>query len=269
MSQLAELEYSKLLDNENVNQELVNQPQFYKSFIRKFDELSFDGKLQVEINVGTDSITLFGRREFPNATNGLFVGYKDVTGVKFSLENLHEHKYFRVDRECSSVYMFPNRGDKLSNTLNSEVYEDNVLLGRVSFGDDMTGKNFVQKATPYLGFRKPDLSAGYVLQGMIPEGMDYLVSGDYYCHVEGRTSYEQGLVRKSNRSRKDGEYELTSSLAAVNLENTLTIDNSTDVIVYDNMGQVVRNNTCYNSPKEAIEAIQAQYKEAIGKGKTM
>lgn len=268
MSQLAELEYSKLLNSEGVNQELVNQHQFYKNFIRRFDELSLDGKEPVEINVGMDSITLFGRRDFPNATNGIFVGYKDVVGIKFSLENLHDHNYFRIDRECSYVYTFPNRGDQLNNSVHSEIYEDDVELGNASFFD-LAGKNFGQNLKPYLGFKKPDFSAGYVLNGMIPSGMDYLVSGDYDCHVEGRNSYEQGLVKTSKISRKNGEYELRSTLASISLEKPWTLNNTTDQIVYDNMGNVVSFNTYYNSPEEAIEAIQVQYEEAIGKGKTM
>ena len=47
----------------------------------------------------------------------------------------------------------------------------------------------------------------------------------------------------------------------------MTIDNAADIVIYDKDNNMVRYNTYYNSPKEAQEATQLRYSEAIGKGK--
>ena len=263
MSQRAEFEYVKLLDDNIVSQELVNHPQFYQSFMRKYDDLSVDGRDAVKVSVGRDYITLAKSSNFPEATNGVYVGYKDVTSVTFTLEELREHKYFRVDRECSTVYTFPNKGDSLSNYLETEIYEDNVMLGRAYFGD-LAGENYGYNLTPYLGFRKPNLTTGHILQGLIPDGVNRLISGDYSCHVAGRFSYEDGLVQKSSASRKGGVYDAIFSVAAVNLENPMTIDNSADIVIYDKNQNMIRLNTYFKTPQEAKNAAQARYEEAIG-----
>lgn len=267
MSQRAEFEYAKLLDDNVVDQELVNHPQFYQSFMRKYDDLSVDGRDAVEVSVGKDYIALAKRSDYPQATNGIYVGYKDVTSVTFTIEELHEHKYFRVDRECSSVYTFPKKGDSLSNSLDTEIYEENALLGRAYFGD-LAGDTYGHNLTPFLGFRKPNLTAGYILQGMIPQGINYLVAGDYACHVAGRSSYEQGLVQKSSQSRRSGVYDGSFSVAAVNLENTMTIDNAADIVIYDKDMNMIRFNTYFKTPQEAKEATQERYEKAIGKSKS-
>ena len=265
MSKQAEFEYAKLLENNIVNQELVSHPQFYQSFMRKFDDLSVDGRDKVEVSVGKDYIALSKRSNYPDATNGIFVGYKDVTSVSFTLEDFHEHKYFRVERDCSSVHTFPKKGDSLGNSSEIELYEDNVLLGRSLFGN-YESKPYC-KREPYLGFTKPILSAGYILNGMLPTTLSHDIPGNYVCHIAGRYSYEDGLVKKASASRTDGKFDGNYSVAAVNLENPMTIDNAADIVIYDKDNNMVRYNTYYSSPKEAQESAQLRYSEAIGVSK--
>jgi hypothetical protein len=265
MSKQAEFEYAKILENNIVSQELVGHPQFYQSFMRKYDDLSVDGRDKVEVSIGRDYIALSKRSNYPDATNGIFVSYKDVTSVTFGLEDFHDHKYFRVERDCSSVHTFPNRGDSLGNSSEIELYEDNVLLGRSHFGN-YDSKPY-GKREPYLGFTKPKLSAGYILNGMLPTTLSHDIPGNYVCHIAGRYSYEDGLVKKASACRTDGRYDGSYSVAAVNLENPMTIDNAADIVIYDKDNNMVRYNTYYNSPKEAQEATQLRYSEAIGKGK--
>ena len=102
---------------------------------------------------------------------------------------------------------------------------------------------------------------------MIPEGIEYIVAGDYSCHVAGRTSYESGLVEKSTVSRRGGKYTGKSSTAAVNLENPMTIDNSADFVVYDRGMHMIRLNENFKTPTEAKEYFMQRYAESIGMSK--
>lgn len=261
MSKKAEFEYAKLLDNNIVSQELISHPQFYQSFMRKFDDLSIDGTYDVEVSVGKDYVALSKSSNYPEATNGVFVGYRDVTSVTFGIEEFHDHKYFRVERDCSSVHTIPQVGDSLGNSSEVEIYEENALLGRSHFGNYDNKPS--GKRDPYLGFTKPRLSVGYILNGMVPTTLSHDIPGDYVCHIAGRPSYESGLVRKASASRTSGRFDGSHAVAAVNLENPMTIDNAADIVVYDKDNNILRYNTYFSSPSEAQEATQAKYASAI------
>ncbi len=268
MSIQAEANYARLLEEKKVSHELVEHPQFYRSFVKKFDEMSVDGKYTLNVHISGDRLTLVRYSDYPNATNGYYDGYKDVTGTTFSLEHQWDKTYFRVERDCSSVYTIPKKGDALTNSSEVEIYEDNALLGRSYFAD-LAGNNVGGHITPALGFRKPHLTAGFILQGMIPQEISHLVAGDYVCNVAGRVNYEQGLVQKASVSRTNGKYKGGFSVAAVNLENTMTIDNAADIVIYDKDMNMIRFNTYFASPQEAKEASQLRYEEAIGKKKAV
>lgn len=266
MTNNAELEYAKLLESEKVNKALIEHPQFYRSFIREYENATLDGKYPVDINIGTDSITMSRRGNYPDATNGIYYGVKDINSYKFSLETLHDRVFLRIEHDNSTVYTFPQKGDSLSTSRDVQIFEDNALLGRAYFynGSDYYGHGQI----PYLGFTVPEgMSVGYILDATLPDF--YRIAGNYDYQVSGRTSYESGIIDRSRQTGRANQHTTTRAKASVNLENTFSIDNASDYVTFDSKGQVVSLNSNFSTVDEASRYFQERYSEAIGKGKLL
>ena len=266
MSKKAEEQYARLLEDGMISDRLLEHPQFYRSFVRKFDEISVDGKYALDCRITEHKLSLERRGYYPSDTNGIYYGVKDITRITFEAKEFHGKPYLWIEREHSSVHSFPERGEQITNSSEIEVYEENVLLGRASFSD-LPGDQYDHNLTPYLGFKKPGFNIGFILQGMIPLDISHTLVRDYVCHVAGRASYESGIVEKSTVSRRGGKYTGKSSVAAVNLENPMTIHNSADFVVYDEGMNVTYLNKSFKTPKQAREYFANIYLEAMEKTK--
>lgn len=267
MGKYAELEYAKLLENNTIERELIEHPQFYNSFMREYENASLGEKYPVEIRVSNNSIALLRRGNYPDATNGIFYGVKDINCYKLGLERKRDKVYLRIEHDSSTVHTFPQKGDTIANSRDVQIFEDNVLLGRAYF---YNGGNYYQpNITPYLGFTVPDdMSVGYILSGTIPTSMSR-IAGDYDYQVSGRYGYEDGIVKSGRQSRFDGKYETQFYRSSVNLENPFTIDNAIRFVTLDNMGHTVQLHSEFETITEAEKYFQERYLEAIGKGKSL
>ncbi len=268
MGKYAELEYTKLLENESIDRELLEHPQFYESFLREYENASLGEKYPVEIKVSNNSIALLRRGNYPDATNGIFYGVKDINCYKFSLERKRDKVYLRIEHDSSTVHTFPQKGDNISNSREVQIYEDNVLLGRAYF---YNGGNYYQaNITPYLGFTVPEeMSVGYILTGSIPNSMSNRIAGDYDYQVSGRYGYEDGIVKGGRQSRFDNKYDTKYYRSSINLENPFTIDNANRFAILDSMGRTIELHPEFETLSDAEKYFQERYLEAIGKGKTL
>lgn len=268
MSKVGENEYIKLLSSGEIANELLGHPQFFESFIQKYEELSYGDQYDINVAHGPGSVSLTKCGEYPEETDGRYVGAKDIVQVRFRIEEIDGHRYLRVDRETSKVCTFPDKGDKLSNSLDVEVYEGTALLGRAFFGD-LAGKDYKKDLKPYVGFKKPEISTGHILSGMCPTGIEYIVKGDYSCSVFGRSSADSGLVEKSTVSRFGGRFKGKTTTAAVNVETPNTIDNAADFVVYDKDMNMRLLNPQFKNPTEAKKYYMERYEEFVKGGKKL
>lgn len=268
MTKLGEKEYINLLACGELPNELLGHTQFFESFVQKYDELSYGDKYDISVAHSPSTVSITKCGEYPEETDGRYLGAKDVVQVRFRIDEIDEHRYLRIDRERSIVRSYPNKGNKVENTLDVEVYEGTDLLGRAHLGV-IPNKEFKQEVKPFVGFDKPEITTGHVLSGLCPNGIEYVVKGDYTCSVAGRKSVEDGLVERSTVSRKDGRITGKTTTAAVNVETPNTIDNAADFVVYDkdmNMRMVVPQ---FKNPTEAKKHYMERYAEAIKGGKQL
>ena len=74
MSKKAEEQYARLLEDGMISDRLLEHPQFYRSFIRKFDEISVDGKYALDCRITEHKLSLERRGYYPSDTNGIYYG---------------------------------------------------------------------------------------------------------------------------------------------------------------------------------------------------
>ena len=259
MSAEGELEYTKLLDSNAVMRELIEHPQFYNSFISKYDELSSGGDIPVEVSVDKDNVSILRRCYYPDATNGVYKGYQDIIKFKFSLQEMWDNKYFRVDGNSSMMYTFP-QGNSLSNSARAEIYEDNALLGKAYFLNVIQGSHGLN---PALGFSQPDLSTGYILNGQIPPIMREKYVGTYSLSVSGRPSYDHGIIRSANLVKSEDSYDVNFGLSAVNLSDSFRLDNAIEIATFDKDNNLTSLREGFSSVEEAKQHFQEMYSDAI------
>ena len=268
MTKLGENEYIKLLASGKLPNELLGHAQFFESFVQKYDELSYGEQYDISVAHSSSSVSLTRCGESPEETDGIYVGAKDVTQVRFRVEEQDGHNYLRVDRERSLVHNYPGKGKKLTNTLDVEVYEGTDLLGRALL-DIKPNKTFKDEIVPHVAFEQPELTTGHILSGVCPDGIEYKVKGDYTCSVAGRRSAEEGLVEKSTVSRKDGRITGKTTTAAVNVDTPNTIDNAADFVVYDKDMNMRMLNPQFKNPTDAKKYYMERYEEALKGGKKL
>ena len=265
MTKLGEKAYIDLLASGELPNQLLGHSQFFESFVQKYDELSYGDKYDLTVAHSSSTVSLTRRGECPEETDGVYRGAKDVTQVRFRVEEQEGHEYLRVDRERSLVHTYPGKGQKLTNSLDVEVYEGTNLLGRALL-EIKPNKMFKEDVKPHVGFEKPELTTGHILSGLCPKGIEYAVKGDYTCSVAGRESYESGLVERSTVSRTDGRITGKTTTAAVNVETPNTIDNAADFVVYDKDMNMRMLNPDFKNPTDAKKYYMERYAEAIKGG---
>ena len=262
MTKLGEKAYIDLLATGELPNELLGHAQFFESFVEKYDGLSYGDKYDLTVEHSPSTVTLTRRGECPEETDGIYVGASDVTQVRFRVEEQEGHNYLRVDRERSLVHNYPGKGKKLVNALDVEVYEGTDLLGRALL-EVKPNKMVKDDVKPHVAFDKPEITTGHVLSGLCPDGIEYVVKGDYTCSVAGRKSAADGLVEKSTVSRTDGRMTGKTTTAAVNLETPNTIDNAADFVVYDKDMNMRMLNPEFKNPTDAKKYYMDRYAEAI------
>ena len=133
---LAEEEYNKLISNGEVNSEIINNLIFYEVFKQKFLFLGENYTIKIE----NGNLILESKNNFPEATNGVYKGYKDCKRIVFQYEKEH----LTVFEENASVYSFPNELDHLMYNSTINVYQNGCEVGLATYSETReVNKDFI------------------------------------------------------------------------------------------------------------------------------
>ena len=264
-----ELTYESLLLRDDINKMLVEHPFFRRNFIHQYDSMSYDGKIPVEVNININGISIQAHQNLPDATNGIYHGYKDMKTCTFGLEKQAEHMeqlYLCVRKDSCYVYSH-DKNDHASYAKQLEVYDDREQLG-VSYAQNSREGNKGMNA--YLDPYIPEISVASALMGgkdtnVVSYLQNHTGNSNFQCVSSGRKAGE-GIVTTSEFSRCDGKYKDSLGYGLVNLERPQYLHNrGMDFVRYDMSGiqKLAFLDSKYATPEEALYNMREYYKNAV------
>lgn len=251
-------DYEKILSGVDGNLEVINHSQFRESFMCEYDRISNYGTRSVSLDCDNGFVRITASSNLPDATNGIYHGYKSLDTCVFSVENIFDNDYLCVRRKSSEVYSFDDKGDSVSYGESLDAYLKNEQVGKINF---VYVNNCSTKNNPTFNIVEPNISLGYAINGTIPPDLS-CYNGDIRCEVVGKTS-GSGIARTSKYSCINGEFTQTSGLCAVSLENPYSLNTGEQNFAEIKNGNLVCINENYSSVDEAIADIQSRYDEKI------
>lgn len=121
----AEQEYQKICNNPQVNQTLINHPEFYRAFINLFSN-GYDPTQSYDVAVIDKSVVIKSISNYPEATNGIYKGYESTSIYTLEIDN----ECLSVKEEGASIYRFPNREkDDLTYQARVTAYKNSYEVG--------------------------------------------------------------------------------------------------------------------------------------------
>lgn len=283
----AELEYSKLLDSDSVNPELLEHDMFYEKFMEHYEAIGAviggpNGRNPIEVILENGKVILKVHDKNPQndmKAVGFIPALEDANVVAFSIEEVGGKKYLRVENNRSIIHPGIDYGNgippfevsetkdvSLGNHSNVELYDGDVLVGEALF-ENTTYHNPKSGVSVDLAFTRPNMSTEAIIQGIVPRNISLTLDGDYEYKVFSRPDIENGLVEKSSVFRTDGIMDGKSSTAVVDLKNPNSFYVTVDFVEYDKDMNMTKLNPQFSSPTEARAYYTQLYKESIAKGK--
>ena len=118
-----EKEYEKLINLGNVDEKILKHPSFREAFIGVFvHSIGYDN---YRVEVKNDAVIVEKTSNFPDATNGIYHGYRDAVRCVFKMELDSGREFLTVKEECVSIYSFDNRStDDLGYHSKISAYDD-------------------------------------------------------------------------------------------------------------------------------------------------
>ena len=116
-----------VLTGDKLDSKMYYNHSGYPGGLRERNAKTMIEKYPVEIRVSNNSIALLRRGNYPDATNGIFYGVKDINCYKLGLERKRDKVYLRIEHDSSTVHTFPQKGDTIANSRDVQIFEDNVF----------------------------------------------------------------------------------------------------------------------------------------------
>lgn len=125
---LAEKEYEKLISENLLSSEIANDASFRKAFIDRFLFIGDNYTIKVE----NGDVVLESNSNFPDATNGIYKGYKTAKKIVFKVEREHLTAF----EENASIYVMPEQLDTMVYNSIVCAYKNGVEVAFASYEEN-------------------------------------------------------------------------------------------------------------------------------------
>lgn len=196
----------KVIFDNDVDQSLINHPQFFGDFCAFYALLSHNGKYPVMVNVNYDgSVSIFNEVRDVALNDDVFSSASYITKHTLSLKRRGNMEYF-CDEERNVATYFPkySSGKKVvSATKSFDVYSDMKLVAN--------SRNTISRGIP-LDYNAasaitlvPDVDLDYALDGLLPVINESLLTGSNYILETARLT--DGIVKGASKRKCEGKYQ--------------------------------------------------------------
>lgn len=260
-----EIAYEALLAEDGIY-DLREHPFFKDCFIARYDIMSSNGQIPVQVNIENGTIVLFTRQDLPTTKVGEYEGYKSQNKWSFSLEGVGDNRYFCVRNFSHEIYCHPQSYELSMKGQEIEIYDENEQLGHsYATSQNSVSKNSVAALTDGVLAVKMDVAQ------ILSATQDLNLLGNLQNHTEfkvevsARRTPGSGVIKHTSVTKNADAYEYASGYAPVNTQFPKYLSNRGESFIkysdanYGQNGNVECLLRGVRSVEEALKTIEEQY----------